>query len=46
MPYLSDTLSDFKDGVRKMPKKMAAKMKDLDQAELEALVHYYGSQKQ
>lgn len=45
MPYLSNTLSDFKDGTRKMPKKMASKMKDLNAADLEALVHYYGSQK-
>lgn len=45
MPYLSNALSDFKNGERKMPKKMAAKMKDLGNADLEALVHYYGSQK-
>ena len=45
MPYLSNTLADFKDGTRKMPKKMASKMKDLNAADLEALVHYYGSQK-
>ena len=45
MPYLSNTLADFKDGTRKMPKKMASKMKDLNTADLEALVHYYGSQK-
>ena len=44
MPYLSNSLSDFKDGTRKMPKKMAAKMKDLNMADLEALIHYYGSQ--
>jgi len=44
MPYLSNTLADFKDGTRKMPKKMASKMKDLNTADLEALVHYYGSQ--
>ncbi len=45
MPYLSNTLADFKDGTRKMPKKMASKMKDLNAADLEALVQYYGSQK-
>lgn len=45
MPYLSNTLSDFKDGTRKMPKKMASKMKDLNAADLAALVQYYGSQK-
>ena len=45
MPYLTYALDDFKDGDRKMPKKMAQKMKDLDAADLEALVHYYGSQK-
>jgi sulfide dehydrogenase cytochrome subunit len=45
MPYLSNTLADFKDGTRKMPKKMASKMKKLDAADLDALVQYYGSQK-
>ena len=45
MPYLNNSLSDFKDGTRKMPKKMAGKMKKLDAADLDALVQYYGSQK-
>lgn len=40
-PYLRNTLMDFHKGDRKMPKKMRAKMKDLTDAELEALVHYY-----
>jgi sulfide dehydrogenase cytochrome subunit len=44
-PYLSNALADFKDGTRKMPKKMASKMKKLDAADLDALVQYYGSQK-
>ena len=45
MPYLSNTLADFKDGTRKMPKKMASKMKELDDSDIQALIQYYGSQK-
>jgi sulfide dehydrogenase cytochrome subunit len=46
MPYLSYTLADYRNGDRKMPKKMAGKMKDLNDADIEALLHYYGSQQQ
>ena len=45
MPYLTNTLADFKDGTRKMPKKMASKMKELDDSDIQALIQYYGSQK-
>lgn len=43
-PYLSYTLADLRAGDRKMPKKMAAKMKKLQDGDREALVEYYGSQ--
>ena len=45
MPYLNNSLADYKGGTRKMVKKMAGKMKKLDAADLKALVQYYGSQK-
>jgi sulfide dehydrogenase cytochrome subunit len=43
MPYLSNALADFRNGDRKMPKKMASKMKELNDADIEALLHFYGS---
>lgn len=44
MPYLKNALEDFTSGHRDMPRKMRSKIKRLDDSELEALVHYYGSQ--
>jgi sulfide dehydrogenase cytochrome subunit len=43
MPYLKQQFKDYKAGKRPMPKKMKPKMEKLDQAEIDALVHYYGS---
>jgi sulfide dehydrogenase cytochrome subunit len=43
MPYLKEQFKDFKAGKRPMPKKMKPKMEKLDQAEIDALVNYYGS---
>ena len=45
MPYLSNAMADFRSGDREMPKKMAAKVKDLDDGDIKALIHYYGAQK-
>ena len=43
MPYLSNSIADFRNDKREMPKKMASKMKDLDDGDFKALIHYYGS---
>ena len=45
MPYLENTMADFQSKKRKMPKKMAKKMKGLSDKDVQALVHYYGSLK-
>ncbi len=45
MPYVQNSLDDFAAKHRKMPKKMAAKMKKLSADDLKALAHYYASQK-
>ena len=45
IPYLKDTLMDFNDGHRDMPKKMRAKIKDLSDQDFQALVNFYASQK-
>jgi len=45
MPYLTNALTDFQAKHRKMPKKMAKKMKKLKANDLKALVHYYGTQR-
>ena len=37
-------MADFRAGDRKMPKKMAAKVKDLGDDDFKALIQYYGSQ--
>ncbi|MCW8918535.1 MAG: cytochrome c4 [Gammaproteobacteria bacterium] len=48
-PYLHFTMSDFMSGKREMPKKMKKKVEELQakggDAAIEALIHYYGSQK-
>ncbi len=43
MPYLRQALDEFKTGKRPIPKKMKAKLEKVDDADLEALVNYYGS---
>jgi sulfide dehydrogenase cytochrome subunit len=45
MPYLRYTMADFTAGKSEMPKKMKAKVQKLKAADIEALIHYYGSQK-
>jgi len=44
MPYLKEAISHFVKGERPMPKKMKDKISKLTPADLDALVHYYGSQ--
>jgi len=43
MPYLRHALEEFKTGKRPIPKKMKAKLDQVSDADLEALVSYYGS---
>jgi sulfide dehydrogenase cytochrome subunit len=44
MPYLQQSLTLFVSGEREQPEPMQAKTSTLTEAEVEALVHYYGSQ--
>ena len=43
MPYLKEQFKDFKAGKRPMVKKMKPKMEKLEQADIDALLNYYGS---
>lgn len=43
MAYVRQQTKFFKEGKRPMPKKMKPKFENLDDAEVEALVHYFGS---
>ena len=43
MPYLEQTFREFSSGERPMVKKMKPKFEKLEPADIEALVHYYGS---
>ncbi len=43
MKYLEHAFSEYASGKRSMPKKMQPKMDKLDAADVEALIHYYGS---
>ncbi|MBU1776699.1 MAG: c-type cytochrome, partial [Gammaproteobacteria bacterium] len=43
MSYLKSQLKLFREGKRPMTKKMKPKLESLDDAEIEAVVHYYGS---
>lgn len=43
MPYLKQELKAFKTGARPMVKKMKPKIEKLQQADIDALVNYYGS---
>lgn len=45
MPYLSNAMMDFTAGHRDMPKKMRAKVKELNDQDFAALIQFYGSQK-
>ena len=45
MPYLSDQFKDFTSGRRAPNKKMKVKIDQLQSADFEALVNYYGSEK-
>jgi len=42
--YLQNSLADFRGGDRAMPKKMKAKLKDLSDDDVNALIAYYASQ--
>lgn len=44
MPYLQQSLTLFVSGEREQPEAMQAKTSTLSEADVEALVHYYGSQ--
>jgi len=44
-PYLGYTFADYEAGHRQMPKKMRAKMKDLNEKDFQALLQFYASQK-
>ena len=44
MGYLRDTFAQYADGSREQPKKMKDKMDELSADDVEALIHYYGSQ--
>ena len=43
MPYLKEQFKDFKAGKRPMVKKMKPKLEKLEQADIDALVNFYGS---
>lgn len=43
MPYLRQSFDEYASGARPMTKKMIPKMEKLSEADIEALIHYYGS---
>jgi sulfide dehydrogenase cytochrome subunit len=45
LPYLEYSIEDFKSGRRAWPKKMKKKVEKLEDAELEALLKYFASQR-
>ena len=45
MPYIVSSLMDTKTGTREMPKKMTKAVKKLSDADIDALAHFYASQK-
>ncbi len=45
LPYLSIQMDMYLAGARKMPEKMAEKVKPLSKADLDALLHFYAAQK-
>lgn len=44
IPYLTFAFEDFTSGIRPMDKKMASRVEKLSKEDIEALIHYYGSQ--
>lgn len=44
MPYLTFAFEDFTSGKRPMDKKMASRVEKLSKDDIEALIHFYGSQ--
>ena len=44
LPYMTFAMQDFTSGTREMPKKMKKKVEKLDEAQLEALLHFFASQ--
>ena len=44
LPYMQYSMEDFKAGDREMPKKMAKKVKKLDDFDIEALLTFFASQ--
>jgi len=45
LPWLQYSMEDFQSGHREMPKKMKKQVKKLSDAEIEAVLHYFASQK-
>lgn len=45
LPYLQIQMDQYLNGKRKMPEKMAEKVKPMSKADLDALMHYYASVK-
>ena len=45
LPWLEYSMVDFKSGHREMPKKMKKQVNKLSDAELDAVLHYFASQK-
>ncbi len=45
LPYLTIQMDMYLAGTRKMPEKMAEKVKPLSKADLDALLHFYAAQK-
>jgi sulfide dehydrogenase cytochrome subunit len=45
LPYMQIQMEEYLSGKRKMPEKMAEKVKPLSKADLEALMHFYASVK-
>lgn len=43
MSYLRNEIKKFKEGIRPINKKMKPKLEALDDSEIEALIHFYGS---
>ena len=45
LPWLEYSMQDFQSGHREMPKKMKKQVEKLSDAEIEAVLHYFASQK-
>lgn len=45
LPYLQHSMADFQAGGREMPKKMKKEVEKLSDAEIEAALHFFASQK-